>query len=296
MPKKSRIPKINPDFAAFLPDATPEEDAILFESIKKKGILQKIVVRTETGEIVDGHRRFRVWEKIVALGQTNFELPIDPQSFPDDEDVYVFMVENQCGRRNLSEVQKAIYRGVEFHAKRKSHGSPERFKNAGISPTSDNRTLGAADTAKELAERDGVARSTVYQDAKFAAGFLTLPTEEKAAVLAGKSDKTKAEIIAAAPLHCDRCSRLGPNKNCPQCLKMGLRKKDKKPPKKAKVGSVKCEWPKYWKDLAKLVRDTDAIFAAYDQKHSDDHKRAISHAGDFTNHMRFVGKKLNKEN
>lgn len=288
---KQRQPKINPAFVGFLPVATEEEDEILFQSIKDIGFLHPVVVREETGEIVDGHRRHKVWLKLIAMGQTNLKLPTDPRSFPEDDDVYHFMAAIQCGRRNLTKEQKAYYRGKEYLLAKQPHGGPRAKPN--------DKALPPSDTAESIAEKHGVSRATVQQDAKFAVGVDALPTPVKTEVLAGKSDLTKKEIADNAPLMCDRCKRTGggPIRGCVNCEFVQAEHKKKKftkKPKKLESGSMKYDWAKFKTDFGRVAKAADAIAKGYDETNSADHKRAVALSGAYIDHMKAWEKRLTR--
>jgi len=290
---RQRLPKVNPSYAAFMPQATAEEDEILFQSIKKEGILQPIIVRTETSDIVDGHRRFGFWQRIVDSGQTNFKLPIDSRSFPEENDVLAFMVEIQLGRRNLSDIQKAFYRGIEYSTSKGPHGDQERFDSNGAGPDCHNDNL-AGSTAERLAEKHGVSASTIIRDSQFAAGVQELPDEEKKKVLAGTSDLTKKQLIAAAPVFCRKCRISTPIKDCAACADLRGVKLNGKPPKKPKSGDQKFDWAKYKTKLGTFIRINDQIAVGYACKGSAGHKRALALMGEYVNHMKVWEKELTK--
>jgi hypothetical protein len=75
-------------------------------------------------------------------------------------------------------------------------------------------------TAEKLAEQDHVSPATVKRAEKFADAVDKLPPEEKAEVLAGKSEKTKQEI-KGFPLTEIRCPYRCPSVHfrcLPRCL------------------------------------------------------------------------------
>lgn len=275
---RQREPKINSELAFFLKPLTAEERADLRQSIIDDGIRESVIVWEETGDIVDGHNRWDISREL------KIKCPTVAKSFPNIEAVKKWMARNQTGRRNVSLEFQAYLRGMEYLREKKPYGD-------NLLDCHDDNLGGS--TAEKLAETFDVSPSTIIRDAKFAAGVNALPEEEKAKVLAGKSDLSKKDIIAAAPLFCDRCSRIGPVKGCPKCKELGA-KKPKKGPKKPKSGSEKFEWAAFRKDLGKLIRHIDLIAVGYDCRKSVNHNKAVELLGAWVNHMKVWEKELTK--
>lgn len=281
---RQREPKINSELAFFLKPLSAEERADLRQSIIDDGIRESVIVWEETGDIVDGHNRWDISREL------KIKCPTVAKSFPNIEAVKKWMARNQTGRRNLPQETLSYLRGMEYLRKKKNADSPE---NSEVSdPLCHNDKVGVS-TAEIIAEKHDVSPSTIIRDAKFAAGVNALPEEEKAKVLAGKSDLSKKDIIAAAPLFCDRCARIGPVKGCPKCKELGA-KKTKKGPKKPKSGSEKFEWAVFRKDLGKIVRHIDLIAVGYDCRKSVNHNKAVELLGAWVNHMKVWEKELTK--
>lgn len=275
---RQREPKINSELAFFLKPLSVEERADLRQSIIDDGIRESVIVWEETGDIVDGHNRWDISREL------KIKCPTVAKSFPNIEAVKKWMARNQTGRRNVSLEFQAYLRGMEYLREKKPYGD-------NLLDCHDDNLGGS--TAEKLAETFDVSPSTIIRDAKFAAGVNALPEEEKAKVLAGKSDLSKKDIIASAPLFCDRCARIGPVKNCPKCKELGA-KKTKKGPKKPKSGSEKFEWAVFRKDLGKIVRHIDLIAVGYDCRKSVNHNKAVELLGAWVNHMKVWEKELTK--
>src|SRR5262249_8167349 len=130
-----------------------------------------------------------------------------------------WVIKNQLGRRNLSPELVSYYRAKDYL------NSAKQPKPGEKAPT-DSHCASAEQTAEKpgktvaerIAERHGVHQATIHRDVQFAQALESLPSNEKAKVLAGESGKTKSEIIEQA-----------------------FPKKKKREPKKPKVGSVKYD-------------------------------------------------------
>ena len=87
--------KIDPILKDLIPPLQPDEYKVLEESIKAEGCRDKIV--TWRGYIVDGHNRYDICTRY------GIEYETDERFFEDIEAVKVWMIDNQKGRRNLTD-------------------------------------------------------------------------------------------------------------------------------------------------------------------------------------------------
>ena len=87
--------KIDPILKDLIPPLQPDEYKVLEESIKAEGCRDKIV--TWQGYIVDGHNRYDICTRY------GIEYETDERFFEDIEAVKVWMIDNQKGRRNLTD-------------------------------------------------------------------------------------------------------------------------------------------------------------------------------------------------
>src|SRR2546425_6224827 len=77
---------------------------------------EPLVVWQEAGVLLDGHNRY-------ALCQAH-ALPFDVHalSLPSREDAINWIINNQLGRRNLTEAQKSYLRGKRYQQEKKREG------------------------------------------------------------------------------------------------------------------------------------------------------------------------------
>jgi site-specific DNA-methyltransferase (adenine-specific) len=87
--------KINEDFKRLIPALTQEEYKQLEDNILKEGIREKIL--TWNGFIIDGHNRYEISQR------WDIDFETESKHFDSEDDVYLWMIDNQNGRRNLTD-------------------------------------------------------------------------------------------------------------------------------------------------------------------------------------------------
>jgi hypothetical protein len=232
---KAKDPKIDRQFAEFLPDCGEADDHDLRESLM---IEQRDpgIVWEETGILVDGHRRRRILKEL----KKPFRYIV--KSFPDRAAVLEWMAANQLARRNLTPLQISYFRGKEYLAKVAS------------------KAAGEGRAADQLAEKHNVGTSTIQRDAAFATAVDALPNRD--AVLSGEAGLSRKEVVAG--LFCPRCTCVGPVKGCDACAKAAaITAKASKPDKAPKSGSVLFNWKDHETHFGHVARAPDQLGRAY---------------------------------
>ena len=87
--------KIKEEFKQLIPPLTTEEFKQLEDNCLSEGIREKIL--TWDGFIIDGHNRFEI------ATRWNLEYETESKYFKDEDDVVLWMIDNQNGRRNLND-------------------------------------------------------------------------------------------------------------------------------------------------------------------------------------------------
>jgi hypothetical protein len=250
----SKRPTIDPEFRDLLPPLAEEEREKLEGKLQLEGCLKPLVVWRQENVLLDGHHSLAIYEK------HNIPYTVHYLDFPTRELAVEWAINNQLGRRNLTDERRAYYRGKKYLAQKAAHGGSERFVD---SPSCHSDTMG--DTAENIGCDSGVSRRTVHRDAAFAEGVDQLSPGAKEQVLSGQSDAPKAQI--AAGLFCARCKRTGPAKDCPKCadLQAEAGKKSKRLKKSGakKSGSVTFDFRAFDKHLGHVVRGIDELARAY---------------------------------
>ena len=152
---------VDSEFEALLPALSPEEFKNLEQSILKNGLLDPIKVWEEpdTGRhiIIDGHNRYKILKKNnVYWDCWNSYKYMYQDELPTRDDVKKWMLEQQLGRRNLSDIDK-----YEITQKFKSvyeKRAKENQSAAGKGLTN----LSKVNTREEMAKAVGVSEGT-YQ-------------------------------------------------------------------------------------------------------------------------------------
>jgi hypothetical protein len=134
--------------------------------------------------IVDGHNRYKICKK------NNIPFKVKKIDFKDIEEVKIWMVENQMGRRNLTPDQLSYYRGLKYLSLKKKKGGYDNVLSKGQNDLS---------TSEFLAAQFNVSESTVKRDGKFAEGLNIVGLSNpnlKLNILTGKATVKKADVQA----------------------------------------------------------------------------------------------------
>jgi ParB-like chromosome segregation protein Spo0J len=150
---------IDKEFEELLPVLTPEEFNRLEKSVVKNGMLDPIKVWEEpdTGKyiIIDGHNRYKILKKNnISLNYWENYKIMYADELPTRDDVKRWMLEQQLGRRNLSEAEK-----YEIVQKFKSVFEQKAKKNQALGGKG-SANLPKVDTRKEMAKATGVSEGT----------------------------------------------------------------------------------------------------------------------------------------
>jgi DNA modification methylase len=92
--------EIKEEFKKLIPPLTVEEFKQLEQNCLDEGIREKII--TWNGFIIDGHNRYEI------ATRWNLEYKTESKYFKNENDVKEWMINNQFGRRNLSNYQRSV--------------------------------------------------------------------------------------------------------------------------------------------------------------------------------------------
>jgi len=90
--------QVDNDFKSLIPPLTNDEYSRLEQSILTEGCRNPII--TWNGIIVDGHHRYKICK------MHNIDFQIVQKEFASRKEVFLWMIQNQLGRRNLSDFQR----------------------------------------------------------------------------------------------------------------------------------------------------------------------------------------------
>ncbi len=162
-----------------------EEYRQLEKNVLNQGCLEPLYVWGREGEkdiLIDGHNRFRICK------ENKIEFKTIKLSFSDIEEVKLWMLEHQLGRRNLTPDQMSYYRGMKYLRLRKSKGGYDNVRLKGKS----NLT-----TSERLAEEFKVSESTIKRDSKYAEALNLIATSNqklKNQILSGEVKIKKSDL------------------------------------------------------------------------------------------------------
>ncbi len=148
MPKEL---KIKESFRTIIPSLVPEEYTLLEQSIIADGCRDAIL--TWNGFIIDGHNRYTICQKHGLHYETE---EID---FGTEQDALVWIINNQLGRRNVTDYQKG-----ELVLKKKDillkKGKKQQGRRTDILSIVDKKLLSHS-TREEMAKDAGVSSGTM---------------------------------------------------------------------------------------------------------------------------------------
>lgn len=259
---KATSVKIDPEFKGLISPCTPEERAGIRQSIVDFGLLSPLVVWEETGILLDGHNRYEICLEIKHKPRRDKDWRF--VSLPNRKAARIWILKNQVDRRNLHPDQLSIIRARIYEERKQS----EPFREVPVR----HNGVPIESTAAVVAEEFGVSPRTINRDVQFRQGVATLPPDIAAEVEAGKSPLPRKDIIALAPIMCERCKRHGggPKPGCEKCEAAQLAHKAKKNAKdrkdraaKPKPGSMKADWAKFERDFGPVMRFLDEVANGY---------------------------------
>ena len=151
---------IDKEFQSLIPPLTAEEYAGLEESILSEGCRDALVVWGDT--LIDGHNRYEIC--------TKHGIPFDTveMDFPTRDDVIVWIIKNQFGRRNLPAYERArlalrLKPVIAERAKEKEHERKTTFQK------SEKSNIPDINTTKEIATVAGLSHDTIAKVEKIEA-------------------------------------------------------------------------------------------------------------------------------
>ncbi len=152
--------KVNPKIKEMIEPLTEEEFAQLKDNIETDGCLDPIRVWAEHETIIDGHNRYEICTK------SNIPFEIVEIEFETLDDVLIWVVENQLGRRNVTDKQRQYLIGQRYNLEKKKRGGQEKNECETVAHSDKKEKPGA--TAEKIAKEQGVSARTVMHNAKFA--------------------------------------------------------------------------------------------------------------------------------
>ena len=175
-----------------------EEKELLEQNILEEGCRDPLIVWNSEGVniLVDGHNRFSICRR------HSISFRIQVKDFSDLDDVKEWMINNQLGRRNLTQDQVSYYRGLKYENLKKRKGGYSYVESKGQNEPS---------TSDKLANEFKVSESTIKRDAKFATGLEVIGRSNpklKNKILSGEVKVKKSDIQTLSQLANDKSIRI----------------------------------------------------------------------------------------
>ena len=142
--------KIKEEFKSTIPPLTTEEFKQLEDNCLSEGIREKIL--TWNGFIIDGHNRFEI------ATRWNLEYETESKYFKDEDDVVLWMILNQFGRRNLSNYQRSVL-ALELEDVFSKKAKEKQKESGGAVPQISAKP--PIETRKELSKVAAVSHDTI---------------------------------------------------------------------------------------------------------------------------------------
>ncbi len=149
--------QIREEFKNLIPPLSLEEFSQLEENILAEGCRDALVVWKDGEDyvLIDGHNRYQICTK------HGLDFKVQILEFEDKEVVSDWMVNNQLGKRNVTEETKSYLRGIQYNREKKKIG--------GTGSNQYNKQEGQnVPTAERLAEEHKVSGRTIKRDEKYA--------------------------------------------------------------------------------------------------------------------------------
>lgn len=149
--------RIDKEFESLIPPLDPEEFKQLEENCLKDGIRDALVVwHVPNGDdiLIDGHNRFRISAK-----HSGIPFNIKRMTFEQRDDVKLWIIRNQFGRRNLSAYDRSVL-ALKLKPIIAKSAKAQQGARTDICQKSDRSPI---DTKKEIAATAGVSHDTIHK-------------------------------------------------------------------------------------------------------------------------------------
>lgn len=142
---------VDPEFRDLIPPLNEEELKLLEASLVADGCESPLIVWN--GVIIDGHNRYAICRK------HDIPFSIQEKNFDTREEVMLWMLRNQLGRRNLNNYQRSEL-ALKFEPLF-AHASEKRMLAGKLVDPPQNSAEGSGETRKQIAKMAGVSHDTI---------------------------------------------------------------------------------------------------------------------------------------
>lgn len=160
--------RIYEELKEFIAPLSEEEIQRLENNILKEGIRDPLILWKNNDHyvLIDGHNRYSIAQK------HELKFPYKTMEFENKEEIEIWMVNNQLGRRNISSVQRRYLLGQKYETEKRMHGT-NRFTM--LMEEGENK----GKTKQKIAQEENISESTVMRAAKLYRAINLLSGEDK---------------------------------------------------------------------------------------------------------------------
>jgi len=197
--------RVDVEFEAICRPLTDEEFQGLRSDIAERGCIDPIIVWQQEGVILDGHNRHRICREL------GFPFPVKEIPFGDRHRAWIWTIDHQLHRRNLTPRERTYMIGMRLIEERRTkeqnlvpgavhHEAGERVGNrdAGSDPSSGHFDHSKEKTRDRVATETGVSPSKVQRAARFAGAVNVLADaggkDVRRAILSGEIPLTERDV------------------------------------------------------------------------------------------------------
>lgn len=182
---------IDPELQDLIPPPGEEELNRLEESLIRDGCMDTLKAWQDNDRLIllDGHNRFNLCRKLDIPYRVEVV-----ESITSRYEAIQWMIDLQLARRNLTSERQSYLRGRRYNEEKREVGAPTGNDNAAYEKQLCHDDIFVF-TANRLADAYGVSPRTITRDALYASAIDALDPQQRREILAGKSCKTKAEIV-----------------------------------------------------------------------------------------------------
>jgi N6-adenosine-specific RNA methylase IME4 len=152
--------EIKEEFKKLIPPLTAEEFKQLEQNCLDEGIREKII--TWNGFIIDGHNRFEI------ATRWNLDYQTENKHFENENDVKEWMINNQFGRRNLSNYQRSVL-ALQLEEVFSSKAKEKETERKTTFHKSEKSNIEPINTIKEISKVANVSHDTIAKVKKIEA-------------------------------------------------------------------------------------------------------------------------------
>ncbi|HQF17465.1 MAG TPA: hypothetical protein PLI05_10410 [Methanotrichaceae archaeon] len=189
------IPMVDPQLECLIPPLTNSEYEALVANISRDGCREPLTIWKGHNTILDGHKRYRICKEL------DITFDVVEVDLPNPIAAKIWIINNQWGRRNLNESQRAML-AVALEALYAEEAKDRKGTRTDLDPNLDQGNFGRS--AHKAADDMGVSHQTVSYAKKVSEkgipGLVKLAHAGKIAVSAAArvtafDDQTQAKIV-----------------------------------------------------------------------------------------------------